>query len=141
MSKRLFLIDGVSYAYRAFYAIGRLSNSKGFPTNAIFGFYKTLRKLITDFEPEYLIVTFDPKGPTFRHEKYKDYKIQRKPMPEDLVLQMPRIKEMCEAHDIPVVEINGFEADDVMATLAKNAAEQGMEVYIVTGDKDMLQMA
>jgi len=140
MAERLFLLDGVSYAYRAFYAIQRLSNAEGFPTNAVFGFVRTLRKLIDDFGPERLVAVFDPKGPTFRSEQFAAYKITRKPMPEDLVVQMPVIKELLEAMRIPVIEIDGYEADDVIGTLARRAEAAGLEVTIVSGDKDMLQL-
>ncbi len=140
MAERLFLLDGVSYAYRAFYAIQRLSNSEGVPTNAVFGFVRTLRKMIEDFAPERLVAVFDPPGPTFRSERFDQYKITRKPMPEDLVLQMPLIKELLALFGIPVAEVPGFEADDVIGTLARRAEHAGMDVYIVSGDKDMLQL-
>jgi DNA polymerase-1 len=140
MAERLFLLDGVSYAYRAFYAIQRLSNAEGFPTNAVFGFVRTLRKLIEDFAPERLAAVFDPKGPTFRSERFARYKITRRPMPEDLVIQMPVIKELLEAWRIPVLEVEGYEADDVIGTLARRAEAAGLEVYVVSGDKDMLQL-
>jgi DNA polymerase I len=140
MRKRLFLIDGASYAYRSFYAIRNLSTSKGFPTNAIFGFLKSMKKLIDDFSPEYLIVTFDSKGPTFRHEKFKDYKIHRKPMPEELAEQLPGIKRVCAVMGVPLVAKQGYEADDLMATLGAKGAAEGLEVFIATGDKDMLQI-
>ncbi len=140
MAERLFLLDGASHAYRAFYAIQRLSNAEGFPTNAVFGFVRTLRKLIDDFGPERLVAVFDPKGPTFRSERFAAYKITRKPMPEDLVVQMPVIKELLEAMRIPVLEIDGYEADDVIGTLARRAEAAGLEVYIVSADKDMLQL-
>jgi DNA polymerase-1 len=140
MAERLFLLDGVSYAYRAFYAIQRLSNAEGLPTNAVFGFVRTLRKLIDELHPDRLVAVFDPKGPTFRSRQFADYKITRKPMPEDLVVQMPVIKELLEAMRIPVVEVDGYEADDVIGTLARRAEADGMEVYIVSGDKDMLQL-
>ncbi len=138
--KRLFVLGGVSYAYRSFYAIQRLSSSDGFPTNAVFGFLRTLKKLIQDFQPEYLAAAFDPKGPTHRHERYSEYKIHRKPMPEDLVIQMPVIKELLAAFGIPVIEIPKYEADDVMATIARRAEKEGFEVFLATGDKDMFQL-
>ncbi len=138
--QRLFLIDGVSYAYRSYYAIQRLASSKGTPTNAVFGFVRTLKKLIEDFHPEYIVAAFDPKGPTFRHEKFTDYKIQRKPMPEDLMIQLPLIKKLLDAFEIPVIEVEGYEADDVMGTLAVQGARRNLDVYLVTGDKDMFQL-
>ncbi len=137
---RLFLIDGNSFCYRAFYAIRSLTNSKGQPTNAIYGFITMIKKLIEDEKPGYLAIAFDLKGPTFRHKKFEEYKIHRKPMPDELVGQMPLIKEVVRGYNIPIFEMQGYEADDVLATLAVKAADKGYEVYIVTGDKDMLQL-
>ncbi|MDP6685399.1 MAG: 5'-3' exonuclease H3TH domain-containing protein, partial [Candidatus Omnitrophota bacterium] len=138
--KRLFLIDGNSFCYRAYYAIKELKNSKGQPTNAVYGFVLMLRKLLKSKKPDYIAVTFDLKGPTFRHKKFEDYKITRKPMPDDLVIQMPLIKETVSSYNIPIFEKQGFEADDVIATIAKKVSKQGIEVFIVTGDKDLLQL-
>ena len=138
--KRLFLIDGNSFCYRAFYAIRFLSNSKGQPTNAIYGFNTMLNKIVKDEKPDMLAVAFDMKGPTFRHKKFEEYKIHRKPMPDDLVSQMPYIKKMVEAYNIPIYQIEGYEADDVLATLAKKAEDKDIETFIVTGDKDALQL-
>ena len=142
MSKKekLFLIDGNSYCYRAFYAIKELRNSKGKPTNAVYGFILMLKKLLEKEKPAYIGVAFDLKGPTFRHEQFEDYKAHRKPMPDDLVSQMSLIKETIAAYNIPIFEKQGFEADDVLATIAKKMSRLGIEVYIVTGDKDMLQI-
>lgn len=138
--KTLFIIDGPSYAYRSYYAIRHLSNSRGTPTNAVFGFAKTLRKLIADFSPDHLLVAFDAPGPTFRHRRYEEYKSQRKPMPDDLVIQIPLIKQLISAFGIPLLEKEGFEADDIMGTIARKAREADLEVYLVTGDKDMFQL-
>lgn len=138
--KRLFLIDGNSYCYRAYYAIKELRNSKGQPTNAVYGFLLMLKKLLASEGPDYLGVAFDLKGPTFRHKKFKAYKAKRKPMPDDLVLQLPLIKEMVAAYNIPIFEKEGFEADDILATIAKKISKKGIEVCIVTGDKDALQL-
>ncbi|MBU4488342.1 MAG: DNA polymerase I [Candidatus Omnitrophica bacterium] len=137
---KLFLIDGNSFCYRAFYAIKELANSKGEPTNAVFGFISMLRKIIKDEKPDYLAITFDLKGPTFRHKKYEEYKIHRKPMPDPLVSQMPVIKEVVRAYNVPIFEKEGFEADDVIATLTRKLAGKSLDVYIVTGDKDALQL-
>lgn len=139
-SGRLFLIDGNSFCYRAFYAIRSLANSKGQPTNAIYGFITMINKLIKEEKPEYLAIAFDLKGPTFRHKKFEEYKIHRKPMPDELVDQMPLIKEVVRGYNIPLFEMQGYEADDVLATIAMKAADKGYDVYIVTGDKDMLQL-
>ncbi len=138
--KRLFLIDGMSHVYRAYYAIRNLSNSKGFPTNAIYGFTTMLRKLISEQKPEYLAVVMDPEGPTVRHAQYEAYKATRKPMPEDLVAQLPYINRVCEALRVPVLVLQRFEADDVIGTLALKAAAAGLSAIIVTSDKDMLQL-
>ncbi len=138
--KRLFLIDGNSFCYRAYYAIRSLSNSKGQPTNAVYGFTTMLNKIIKDEKPDMLAVAFDMKGPTFRHKKFEDYKSHRKPMPDDLVSQFPIIKSVVRAYNIPIYEIEGYEADDVLATLAKRAEEKDIETFIVTGDKDALQL-
>jgi DNA polymerase-1 len=138
--KKLFLIDGNSFCYRAFYAIRALTNSKGRPTNAIYGFVTMLNKIVKENKPDMLAVAFDLKGPTFRHKKYEDYKIQRKPMPDDLVGQMPYIKRIVAAYNIPIFEVEGYEADDVLATIARRAEEKDVETFIVTGDKDALQI-
>ncbi len=137
---RLFLIDGSSYIYRAFHAIRELSTSKGFPTNAIYGFTNMLLKVIKEKEPEYLAIAFDVKGPTFRHKAYEEYKAHRPEMPDDLLPQLPYIREIVEAFNIPVLEIQGYEADDIIGTIAKRASAQGFDVTIVTGDKDIFQL-
>jgi DNA polymerase-1 len=139
-SKRLFLIDGMSHIYRAYYAIRNLSNSKGLPTNAIYGFTAMLRKLIQDQKPEYIGVALDLEGPTVRHEKYQDYKATRKPMPPELTLQIPYIRRVCEVFRVPVIAHAGYEADDVIGTLTQKASERNLESVIVTSDKDMLQL-
>jgi len=138
--EKLFLIDGNSYCYRAFYAIKELRNSKGRPTNAVYGFILMLKKLLEKEKPAYIAVAFDLKGPTFRHKQFEDYKAHRKPMPDDLVSQMDMIKEIISAYNIPIFEKDGFEADDILATIARKTAGRGIGVYIVTGDKDMLQI-
>ncbi|OGX03251.1 MAG: DNA polymerase I [Omnitrophica bacterium RIFCSPLOWO2_12_FULL_50_11] len=126
--------------YRAYYAIKDLSNSKGEPTNAIYGFVTMLRKLLREQIPDYIGVCFDRKEPTFRHERYEAYKAQRKPMPEELVEQMPHIKDFVKAYRIPIFEKAGYEADDLIGTIAAQAQRNGLDVTIVTGDKDMLQL-
>jgi len=138
--KRLYLIDGNSLLYRSYYAIRQLSNSRGFPTNAIFGFITALRKIIDQEKPDFLGVVFDVKGPTVRHEAYKDYKAHRKPMPDDLVVQVPVLKNVLHALNIPTAEFEKYEADDVLATLARQAAGKHIRSVIVTTDKDLLQI-
>jgi DNA polymerase-1 len=136
---RLFLIDGYSNIFRAFYAIRNLSNSKGEPTNAVFGFVTMLRKLLREEQPELIGIALDT-GKTFRSERYADYKANRAPMPEDLASQMPWIRRAVEAFRIPILELAGFEADDVLGTLACRAAEAGYQVILVSADKDLMQL-
>jgi len=136
----LYLIDGNSYIYRAFYAIRGLSTSKGMPTNAIFGFTNMLMKVVGEKKPDYLAVCFDPKGPTTRNEMYDKYKATRPPMPDNLVPQIPYIHRIVEAFNIPVLVMPGIEADDVIAAVARKAAGEGLDVTVVTGDKDLFQI-
>lgn len=134
------LVDGSNYLYRAFYALPPLTNSKGFPTNAIYGFTNMLLKLRRELQPDYIVVTFDLKGPTTRHEEYEEYKATRKPMPDDLIPQVPVIKEILRGFSICVLEQQGTEADDLIGTLAVRAGEKGWRTTIVSGDKDLLQL-
>jgi DNA polymerase-1 len=138
--KKLYLIDGNSAIYRSYYAIRHLSNTKGFPTNAIFGFISMLRKFIQKEKPHYLGIAFDVKGPTVRHKAFKDYKAQRKPMPEDLVVQIPVIKKVIRALNIPFFEHENYEADDVLGSLAHQASKRDVSSVIVTTDKDLFQL-
>ncbi|MBN2096918.1 MAG: hypothetical protein JW714_00405, partial [Candidatus Omnitrophica bacterium] len=140
MKKKVLLIDGNSFCYRAFYAIRQLSNSKGIATNAIYGFVTMLNKLLNQRKPDYLAVVFDLKAPTFRHKKFSEYKIQRKPMPDDLKSQLSAIRTVVQAYHIPIFEQEGFEADDVIATLAKRLSSKELEILILSADKDMLQI-
>src|SRR4030043_686677 len=136
---RLFLIDGSSYIYRAFYAIGHLSNSKGLPTNAISGFPQMLLKVLKEHQPDYIAIAFDSRVPTFRSQVYKEYKANRPAMPENLSLQIPYIKKIVEGYRISTLEVEGFEADDLIGTVAR-AVESKADVVIITGDKDILQL-
>ncbi|MFC1886028.1 DNA polymerase I [Thermodesulfobacteriota bacterium] len=138
--KTIYLIDGSAYIYRAYHAIRGLSNSKGLPTNAVFGFTKMMLKLMGEKTPEYAAICFDAKGPTFRHDIYDQYKATRPPMPEDLVVQIPYIKQVVQGFNMPVVELAGFEADDLIGTLARKAQAEGFSVVMATGDKDFLQL-
>ncbi|WP_175476612.1 DNA polymerase I [Syntrophus gentianae] len=140
MNNAIYLIDGSNYLYRSFYAIRELSNSRGFPTNAIYGFTNMLIKLLRERVPEYVIVTFDLKGPTFRHEAYEQYKATRKATPDSLVVQIPYVKEMIRGFSIPILEQQGVEADDLIGTLACRFAGEGRRVVIISGDKDMMQL-
>ena len=137
---KLFLVDGHSFCYRAFYAIPNLTNSKGEPTNAIYGFVTMIRRLMEEQKPDHVAMCFDRKEPTFRHEQYKDYKAHRKPMPEELVSQIEPIKEFCRISNWAILEKAGYEADDVIGTLAKQGEKQGYQVFIITGDKDAFQL-
>jgi len=139
--KRIFLIDAMGFVFRAFYApMERLRSPGGFPTKVPYVFANMLRKLAKDWSPDYLAVVFDLPGPTFRDELYDKYKAQRPPMPEDLSVQLPMVRRLCDAMRLPVVTREGYEADDVIGTLSRQAGEQGLEVFIVTADKDMLQL-
>ncbi|MEW5901151.1 MAG: DNA polymerase I [Acidobacteriota bacterium] len=138
--KKLFLIDGSSVLYRAYYAIQRLSTSRGFPTNAIYGFINTLRKIITQEKPHYLGIVFDTGKPTVRHQVFNRYKAQRRPMPEDLGPQIPVLKKVIRAMNIPLYEYENYEADDVLGSLARQAAEKRIPTVLVSTDKDLLQL-
>ena len=139
LGQRLFLIDGYSNIFRAFYAIRNLSNSKGEPTNAIYGFVTMLRKLLREERPELIGVALET-GKTFRAERFEAYKANRTPMPEDLASQMPWIRRVLEAFRIPILELAGYEADDVLGTLSCRAAEAGYHVVLVSADKDLMQL-
>ena len=136
----MYLVDGSGQFYRAFHAIRGLATSRGLPTNATYGFTTMLRKMLQDEKPEHVAVLFDPPGRTFRHEQYAEYKANRPVMDNDLAVQLPYIRRVCEAFRLPIVEVAGFEADDVIATLAGQAVAAGFKVVIVTADKDMLQL-
>lgn len=136
----LYLIDGNGFFYRAYYAIQGLTNSRGEPTNALYGFITSVEKLISMYQPDYLAVCFDRREATFRHEKFEDYKAHRKPMPEDLVSQVEPIKEYCRLSGISIFEKAGYEADDLIGTLANCGKKDGLKVVIASSDKDMLQL-
>lgn len=139
--KRLLILDGNSLLNRAFYAVPLLSNSEGTHTNAIYGFTNMLFKMKDDIKPDYIVCTFDKKAPTFRHLEYGDYKAGRKKMPPELAEQFPIVKDMLKLFSITSYELDGFEADDIIGSLAKFAEGEGIEVFIMTGDKDALQLA
>jgi DNA polymerase I len=138
--ERLFLLDASSYLFRAYYAIGHLSNSKGIPTNATYGFTQMLLKLIKDQKPTHLAAVWDRPEPTFRKQAFEAYKAQRKEIPPDLPEQIDWIKRILQAMRIPVLEKPGFEADDIIGTIARKMKEKALDVVIVTGDKDMMQL-
>ena len=133
-------MDGTAFAHRSFHAIRRLTDPEGKPTNAVFGFTKTLLKVLREDKPECMAVVFDTHAPTFRHEMYAEYKATRKKTPEELVEQIPLIREVVDALGVPVLEKDGYEADDIIGTLARRAEAAGMDVVIMTGDKDLLQL-
>ncbi len=139
--KKLVLIDGHSILNRAFYGVPDLSNSKGLHTNAIYGFLNIMFKILDEEKPDYLAVAFDVKAPTFRHKIYEQYKGTRKPMPDELREQVPVMKDVLRAMNVVIVEQAGLEADDILGTLAKRAEADGMEVALVSGDRDLLQIA
>lgn len=139
--EKLLVLDGNSLLNRAFYALPPLTNLEGLHTNAIYGFTNMLFKMKEEIKPDYIVCTFDRKAPTFRHEEYKEYKAGRKKMPPELAEQFPVVKELLKLLSIDIFEIDGFEADDLIGTLAKYAEDKGIEVYIVTGDRDALQLA
>ncbi|HNZ58579.1 MAG TPA: DNA polymerase I [Syntrophorhabdaceae bacterium] len=139
-TERIFLVDGHSYLYRAFYATPYLSNSKGIPTNATYAFLSMIKKLLKEETPDRLIVVFDSKTPSFREEICKEYKAQRQPMPDNLSVQIPYVKTILYAMGLPVIEKDGFEADDIIGTLVERLKDKDNAVYIVTGDKDMTQL-
>lgn len=138
--KHLYLIDGSGYIFRAYYAIRSLSTSKGFPTNAIYGFTQMILKLAKEAKPEYWAIVFDSIEPTFRDELYADYKANRSEPPDDLVPQFPYIPKVVEALNIPMLVKPGFEADDIIATMAQRAKKAGFTVTVISGDKDLMQL-
>jgi DNA polymerase-1 len=140
-SKKLFLVDAMGFIFRAYFApMERLRNSAGIPTKVPYLFINMLRRLTKQFEPEYIAVAYDRSEPTFRDKLFAEYKAQRPPMPEDLSIQMPFVRRACEAMRLPILEEAGFEADDIIGTLAQQATKKKLETYIVTSDKDMLQL-
>lgn len=141
MSEKIVLIDGHSILNRAFYGLPDLTNSEGLHTNAVYGFLNILFRTLEEEQPQYLAVAFDVHAPTFRHQMYADYKGTRKPMPSELREQVPMLKEVLRAMDIELVEKAGYEADDILGTLAERCEKEGMEVTVVSGDRDILQLA
>ena len=140
--ERLFLLDGMALAYRAYFSFitPPLVNSKGENTSAIFGFVNTLMKILNDERPDHIAVVFDTKEPTFRHAMYEPYKATREKMPEDMSSQLGKLKEVVEAFNVPLLELPGYEADDIMGTLARKAEKENIETMLVTGDKDFMQL-
>ena len=139
--KKLFLVDAMAHIYRAFYApMNRMNAPSGIPTKVPFLFLNILRRLIKDYQPDYMGIVFDTKGPTFRDKLFEKYKAQRPPMPDDLSVQIPYVRKLCEAMRLPILEFQGYEADDVIGALAVQAAKKQLDVLIITNDKDMMQL-
>ena len=141
MKEKLLILDGNSLMYRAFYGLPALTNSEGLHTNAIYGFATMLLKMREDINPDHIIATFDRKAPTFRHTEYTDYKAGRKKMPEELAEQIPHIRELLKAFGVEIFELDGYEADDLIGTISVQGEAKGLDVFIVTGDRDALQLA
>ncbi len=141
MAEKIVLIDGHSILNRAFFGLPDLTNAEGLHTNAIYGFLKIMLKILDEEKPEYLTVAFDVHAPTFRHEMYADYKGTRKPMAEELRQQVPVMKEVLKAMGIRIIEKAGLEADDLLGTMSGRCEEAGMEVSVISGDRDLLQLA
>lgn len=138
--KRLLIIDSSALLYRAFFALPPLTDKKGRPTGAVYGFLLTLFKAIKDLRASHIVACFDTPKPTFRHEQFNEYKAHRPPTPEGIILQMAMIKEVLKAFNIPIFEKEGFEADDLIATIAEKTKKENTEIYIVSGDLDNLQL-
>lgn len=138
--QKFFILDGSSLLYRAYYALPLLESGAGVYTNAIVGFSNMLVKLLNDWRPDYLAIAFDKGKHTFRTDMFAEYKGTRKPMPEELRSQVPMLHELAEAWGVPLLELEGYEADDIIGTLANKAVAQGMKAYVVTGDRDALQL-
>jgi len=141
VADKIVLIDGHSILNRAFYGVPELTNSQGLHTNAVYGFMNIMFKILEEEQPQYLAVAFDVKAPTFRHERFAEYKGTRKGMPEELHEQVPVTKELLAACGVPILELPGYEADDILGTLARRGEEKGLAVTLVSGDRDLLQLA
>jgi DNA polymerase I len=141
VSSKLFLVDAMAHVYRAFYApMVRMSAPSGLPTKVPFLFANILRRLIKDYHPDYIGIVFDTRQPTFRDKLFESYKAHRPPMPDEMSVQLPYVRRLCEAMCMPIVEMDGYEADDVIGTLAKKAAANNLDVLVISNDKDMMQL-
>ena len=138
---KLVLIDGHSILNRAFYGVPDLTNSEGLHTNAVYGFLNIMFKILDGEKPDYLAVAFDLKEPTFRHKMYPEYKGTRKPMPQELAQQVPLIQEVLAAMGVTILTKPGYEADDILGTAAKRAQKEDIQVSVISGDRDLLQLA
>ena len=140
--KKLFLVDAMAHIYRAFFAPmpQRLTGPGGVPTNVPFLFGNILRRLIKDYQPDYIGIVFDPPGATFRDKLFEKYKAQRQPMPDEMRVQLPFVRRLCEAMRLPILEVQGYEADDVIGAMAVQAAKKNLDVLVISNDKDMMQL-
>src|SRR5271163_3826419 len=139
--EKLFLVDAMAHIYRAFYApMVRMNAPSGLPTKVPFLFANIVRRLLKDYQPEYLGIVFDTSKPTFRDKLFESYKAQRPPMPDEMSVQLPYVRRLCEAMRLPILEFDGFEADDVIGTMAKQGAKMKLDVLVVSNDKDMMQL-
>jgi len=139
--KKLFLVDAMGHVYRAFFApMNRMNAPSGVPTKVPFLFNNILRRLLKDYQPDYVGIVFDTRQPTFRDKLFEKYKVQRQPMPDELAQQLPYVRRLCEAMRLPILELDGYEADDIIGCLAQKAAKQNLDVLLITNDKDMMQL-
>src|SRR5271169_2128205 len=139
-TKKLFLVDAMAHIYRAFYApMVRMNAPSGIPTKVPFLFANIVRRLLKDYQPDYMGIAFDTSKPTFRDKLFESYKAQRPPMPDEMSVQLPYVRRLCEAMRMPILELDGFEADDVIGTMAKQGAKMKLDVLVVSNDKDMMQ--
>src|SRR5216684_4498876 len=139
--KKLFLVDAMAHVYRAFFApMNRMNAPSGIPTKVPFLFNNILRRLLKDYQPEYVGIVFDTRQPTFRDKLFEKYKATRQPMPDELSQQLPYVRRLCEAMRLPILELDGYEADDVIGGLAQKAAKLNLDVLLITNDKDMMQL-
>ncbi len=141
MDKKIVLIDGHSILNRAFFGIPDLTNGEGLHTNAVYGFLNIMFRILEEEKPDYLTVAFDVHAPTFRHKMYEEYKGTRKPMAEELRQQVPVVKEVLKSMGVAIVEQEGYEADDILGTIARRSEKEGLFVSLVSGDRDLLQLA
>src|SRR3974390_39029 len=140
-SSKLFLVDAMAHIYRAFYApMVRMNAPSGMPTKVPFLFANIVRRLLKDYQPEYVGIVFDTRQPTFRDKLFEAYKAQRPPMPDEMSVQLPYVRRLCEAMSLPILELDGFEADDVIGTVAKQAAKKKLDVFVISNNKDMMQL-
>jgi DNA polymerase I len=140
-AKKLFLVDAMAHVYRAFYApMVRMNAPSGLPTKVPFLFSNILKRILKDYHPDYLAIVFDTSKPTFRDKIFEQYKAQRQPMPDEMSVQLPYVRRLCEAMELPILELDGYEADDVIGTMAKKGVEKNLEVLVISNDKDMMQL-